>query len=228
MLDDFSESELAEAKHRIIEHTLPDSIKPYEYGTKKEEDVMSNKKLSRFLARILRHRPELIGISLDEHGWANVDELICRINDTGREIDFPVLKQIVAENDKQRFSFNEDESKIRANHGHTVVVDIGLAQKTPPEILYHGTLERNVPSINDNGLIRGKRLHVHLSVDKETAMNVAARRKGVPVIYEVFAKKMNADGYTFYQTINGIWLTKYVPVEYLRLPSGDIKDTRFG
>ena len=179
--------------------------------------MMSDKKLSRFLARILRHRPEMIGISLDKNGWANVDELIRGINDTGREIDLPILRRIVSENDKKRFSFNEDETKIRANHGHTVVVDVDLVPKTPPEILYHGTVESNVPSIENNGLSRMKRLYVHLSADKEKAMNVASRRKGSPVIYEVSSRKMNEDGYTFYQAINGIWLTKYVPREYISI-----------
>ena len=106
-----------------------------------------DKRLSKFLSLILRHKPETIGISLDEHGWADVDELLEGIRKTGRIIDLPTLERIVEENDKQRFSFSLDRKRIRANQGHSVQVDVELEQKEPPEVLYHGTVEKNRASI---------------------------------------------------------------------------------
>ena len=176
---------------------------------------MREKQLGKFLSLVLRHKPETVGIALDEHGWANVDELLQGIRGSGREIDMALLKHIVRENDKQRFSFSEDGRKIRANQGHSVAVDVELEQRPPPEILYHGTVERNIHSIETEGLLRGNRLYVHLSPDTATANKVAARRKGMPVIYEVLAGRMCRDGYVFYRSINGVWLTEHVPSEYL-------------
>ena len=177
---------------------------------------MEYKRLSKFLSLILRHRPEAIGISLDAHGWARVDDLIRGIRNIGMELDLQVLEYIVMENDKKRFSFSADGKRIRANHGHSVPVDVELEERIPPEILYHGTVEQNSASIWEKGLLRGKRLYVHLSTDVETARRVASRRKGRPVIYAVSAGRMQSDGYVFYQSVNGIWLTEHVPPEYLR------------
>lgn len=168
----------------------------------------------KFIALILRHKPETIGIHLDEHGWANVDELIAGITKT-QEFNFDMLKEIVRTDNKQRYSFNEDKTKIRANQGHSIPVDVELEQKTPPDILWHGTGEKYVASIEAEGLIPKTRLYVHLSMDPDTAMKVGSRH-GKPVVYEVAAKEMQADGYVFFQSVNGVWLTKHVPVKYLR------------
>ncbi len=177
---------------------------------------MEIKRLSKFLSLILRHKPETIGIKLDEHGWADVEELLQGIQKSGRNIDFSLLERIVAENDKQRFSLSEDRKKIRANQGHSVQVDVELTPKEPPEVLYHGTVEKNRLSIEEKGLIKGTRLYVHLSGDAETALKVAARRKGESLIYEVAAGAMHKDGFTLYRSVNGVWLTEIVPAEYLR------------
>ena len=176
-----------------------------------------DKKLSKFLSLILRHKPETIGISLDEHGWADVDELLEGIRQTGRTIDLPTLERIVEENDKQRFAFSPDRKRIRANQGHSLAVDVELKPMVPPNVLYHGTVEKFRASIEEQGLIKGNRLYVHLSADRDTAVKVAARRKGEKIIYEVAAEEMHRDGYVFYQSVNGVWLTERVPRRYLGL-----------
>lgn len=174
---------------------------------------MSEKEISKFISLILRHKPDAIGISLDEHGWASVDELLNGINKT-QSIDMKLLEKIVAEDDKQRYSFNEDKTLIRANQGHSIPVDVQLEKKIPPSVLWHGTGEKYVSSIDEKGLIPKSRLYVHLSADSETATKVGLRH-GKFVLYQVDAEKMHADGYEFFISVNGVWLTKEVPVKYL-------------
>ena len=171
----------------------------------------------KFIAMILRHKPETIGIKLDEHGWARVDELIAGIAKT-RSFDMEMLEEIVRTDSKQRYSFNGDKTLIRANQGHSIAVDVELEQKIPPDVLWHGTGEKYVESINQMGLISKARLYVHLSKDYDTARNVGSRH-GKPVVYQVDAKKMTKDGYVFFQSVNGVWLTKEVTVIYLKIQS---------
>lgn len=172
---------------------------------------------SRFISLILRHKPEVIGASLDKHGWMDADTLIDGINRTGQHhLDRDILEKIVREDEKQRYSFNEDHTKIRANQGHSIPVDVELKECEPPEILYHGTGEKYRKSIDEQGLIPKSRLYVHLSKDAETARKVGSRH-GKPVIYQVLAGQMQKDGYQFFLSENGVWLTKKVPVGYLCL-----------
>ena len=168
---------------------------------------------SKFLSLILRHKPETIGITLDEHGWANVEELLAALS-RDQEMNMAMLEEIVATDNKQRYSFNEDNTLIRANQGHSIPVDVELEKKEPPEYLWHGTGEKFVASIKEQGLIPKSRLYVHLSTDYDTAVKVG-KRHGKPVIFKVASGKMYADGYDFYCSVNGVWLTKEVPVEYL-------------
>ena len=175
---------------------------------------MDLNKTSRFISLILRHRPDTIGISLDEHGWASVEELLAGISKT-QYIDMAMLEKIVETDSKQRYSFNEDKTLIRANQGHSINVDVELPKKQPPVILYHGTGEKYVASIDEQGLIPKSRLYVHLSGDEATATIVGSRH-GRPVVYEVLASQMYHDGYEFFQSVNGVWLTKSVPVQYLK------------
>ena len=168
---------------------------------------------SKFLSLILRHKPETIGIKLDEHGWADVSELISGISKT-RPFDMKMLEEIVRTDNKQRYSFNEDKTLIRANQGHSIPVDVELEKKTPPEFLYHGTGEKFVSSIDKEGLLSKSRLYVHLSKDTETAVKVGSRH-GKPVVYRVAAGKMTDEGFEFCLSVNGVWLTKAVPAEYL-------------
>ena len=174
---------------------------------------MSLKETSKFISLILRHKPDVIGITLDEHGWANVDELITGMSKT-HPLNMSMLEQIVAEDEKQRYSFNEDKTLIRANQGHSIPVDVELEEKEPPEILFHGTGEKYVDSISREGLIPKSRLYVHLSADEETAVKVG-QRHGKPVVFKVKSGEMHRDGFKFYCSVNGVWLTKSVPVEYL-------------
>ena len=176
----------------------------------------SIKNTSKFISLILRHKPETICISIDEHGWADVQELIDGINasDSGR-LDVDLLEEIVRTDEKQRYSFNEDHTLIRANQGHSIPVDVELEEKTPPDILWHGTGEKYVSSIDVQGLRSKGRLYVHLSSDVETAKKVGSRH-GKPVIYAIDCRKMTEDGYAFYLSANQIWLIKKVPVEYLK------------
>lgn len=174
---------------------------------------MGLKETSKFMSLILRHKPETIGISLDEHGWANVDDLIAGIAKTC-EFDMEMLEKIVRTDNKQRYSFNDDKTLIRANQGHSINVDVELDELEPPTELWHGTGEKYVNSIDKQGLIPKSRLYVHLSKDRETAVQVG-QRHGKPVLYMVKAGAMYQDGYPFYLSKNGVWLTKEVPVKYL-------------
>jgi putative RNA 2'-phosphotransferase len=174
---------------------------------------MSKNDISKYIALILRHKPDAIGITLDEHGWANVDDLIAGISKS-YNFDGEMLEEIVAEDSKQRYSFNEDHTLIRANQGHSIPVDVELKKVSPPEILFHGSAVKYEQSIDDQGLLPKSRLYVHLSKDYETAENVG-KRHGSPVIYKVKAREMEQDGFEFFLSENGVWLTKAVPVEYL-------------
>lgn len=174
-----------------------------------------HKGLSKFLSLILRHKPEVINITLDKHGWANVNELINNINsESNYKIDMQILEEIVKTDSKMRYSFNNDKTLIRANQGHSINVDVELKEQVPPAILYHGTAEKYVESIDKEGLVPKSRLYVHLSKDSVTATNVGSRH-GKPVVYRVDSAKMHMDGFKFYISENGVWLTKEVPVQYL-------------
>lgn len=168
---------------------------------------------SKYISLLLRHKPEAAGLTLDEHGWANVQELLAGIGKT-QYIDMTMLEEIVATDNKQRYSFNEDKTLIRANQGHSIPVDVELEQKEPPEYLWHGTGEKYVAAIKEQGLIPKSRLYVHLSADYETAVKVG-QRHGKPVIFKVSSGEMAAEGHAFFCSVNGVWLTKAVPAAYL-------------
>jgi putative RNA 2'-phosphotransferase len=170
---------------------------------------------SKFLSLVLRHRPEQIGLTLDAQGWADIDALLAAANRSGQQLTRPLLERVVRENDKQRFAISPEGQRIRANQGHSLAVDLRLASVEPPTLLYHGTVARFLDSIWQKGLLPGSRQHVHLSPDVPTAMKVGQRR-GRPVVLVVEAGRMWTDGYTFYRSENGVWLTQRVPVEYLR------------
>jgi putative RNA 2'-phosphotransferase len=172
--------------------------------------------ISRRLALVLRHRPESIGLELDAHGWVAVDELLPALARHGLRLDRAELERVVATNDKQRFAFDAEHHRIRANQGHSLDVDLGLAPVTPPPILYHGTVQKFLPEIAADGLRPGTRRHVHLSQDVATARRVGSRR-GSPIVLTVDAAAMVAADFIFFRSANGIWLTDHVPPRYLRL-----------
>ena len=176
--------------------------------------MKTDKQTSKYISLILRHHPETIGITLDEHGWADVDELIAGVSKT-HPLDLDKLQEIVRNDEKGRYSFNEDGTKIRANQGHSINVDVELKRMDPPETLWHGSAEKYETSIDREGLLPKSRLYVHLSSDLETARKVGMRH-GKPVIYQIDAKRMASDGYEFFLSENHVWLTKTVPVAYLK------------
>lgn len=176
---------------------------------------MNQKHLSKFLSLILRHRPEVIGITLDENGWADVEELLEKIQQSGKEISFEQLREIVATNDKKRFTFDDTLQKIRANQGHSIAVKLDIPAIQPPDILYHGTAEKHLSSILEKGLLKGKRQYVHLSSDRETAFKVG-QRHGKPRVLMIDAAKMATEGHVFYRSKNGVWLTEYIPPLYIK------------
>jgi putative RNA 2'-phosphotransferase len=175
-----------------------------------------SKRASKFLSLVLRHKPETIGLILDENGWADVKDLIEKLHQHNLSISENALADIVSTNNKQRFAFNADQTKIRANQGHSVAVDLQLKEADPPEYLYHGTGEKNVSSILNAGIIKGSRQHVHLSQDMETAITVG-QRHGKPKVFLVSSGKMKTEGFTFYLSDNLVWLTNHVPAAYVEL-----------
>jgi putative RNA 2'-phosphotransferase len=177
-------------------------------------DEKNIKGTSKFLSFVLRHSPETIDLKLDENGWANVDELIPQSNKHKVPLDFDLLEVVVATNDKKRFIFNEDKTKIRASQGHSINVELNLNEVVPEGFLYHGTIAASIDSIKETGLQKMSRQHVHLSKDKETAIKVGGRR-GKPVILTVDAERMQLEGFKFYLSENGVWLTDEVPARYI-------------
>ncbi len=184
--------------------------------------MMDLTRTSRFISMILRHKPEEIGIILDEHGWADVQALIEGVNKT-HPLTMELLEEIVRTDEKGRYSFNEDHTLIRANQGHSIPVDIELEKQIPPKYLYHGTGEKYRASIDEIGLIPKSRLYVHLSADIETAINVG-KRHGKPVVYRVWSGLMHKNGFDFYKSVNGVWLTGEVPAKYIKRETFDAKE----
>ncbi|MBR7835944.1 RNA 2'-phosphotransferase [Actinospica durhamensis] len=178
---------------------------------------------SKFLALVLRHDPGKVGVELDGAGWVAVDVLLAAAGAHGRRISRAQLDRVVAQNDKKRFEFDEAGARIRASQGHSVPVELGYAPSEPPEVLYHGTATRYLESIFRDGLVPGKRHHVHLSADTATAVKVGTRH-GKPAVLTVAAARMRADGHEFYCSTNGVWLTEKVPTGYLgRVPEPDAR-----
>lgn len=171
-------------------------------------------RLSKVISRALRHRPESIGIKLDRHGWCDVHALVYALTSHGTPITREQLDVIVRCNDKARFALSEDGARIRAHQGHSVGVDLQLRPKTPPPVLYHGTVAEHLEAIRRAGLLPMKRHHVHLSQDPATAADVG-RRHGKPVILAVDAYRMHREGHRFFLSGNGVWLVEKVPPQYL-------------
>ncbi|GII24894.1 RNA 2'-phosphotransferase [Planosporangium mesophilum] len=178
--------------------------------------------VSKRLSYVLRHRPDSVALTLDPNGWVAVDDLLAALAAHGRPVSRAELDAVVAGNDKRRFAVQagpDGRDRIRASQGHSIPVDLGLDAVTPPPVLFHGTSAATVPAIRAEGLRKGRRHHVHLSSDRATAHRVGARRRGgrsQVSILEIDAATMAADGYPFYRSANGVWLTDHVPPEYLR------------
>ncbi|TDE35444.1 RNA 2'-phosphotransferase [Antarcticimicrobium sediminis] len=171
-------------------------------------------KESKFLSRVLRHEPDLIGLTLGPGGWVQVDELLRGMKRAGHRLSPDALRQIVTDNDKQRFTLSDDGRRIRAAQGHSIAVDLDLTPIEPPATLFHGTARDNLDAIFASGLNPGRRQHVHLSPDEETAVKVGSRH-GRPVVLRVNTAAMHVNGLLFWRADNGVWLTAAVPPEYL-------------
>jgi putative RNA 2'-phosphotransferase len=174
---------------------------------------MSNqttKKLSKFISYVLRHHPQILNITMDEQGWVSVVKLLENLN--GVSLDR--LENIVTENNKKRFAFNDDKTRIRASQGHSIEIDLAYSPVEPPEFLFHGTAVQNIDSIKKSGIVKGERHHVHLSSDKETARSVG-KRPGKPIILIIQSKVMHEAGYQIFVSENDVWLTEFVPVAFI-------------
>jgi putative RNA 2'-phosphotransferase len=172
-------------------------------------------KTSKFLSYVLRHNPADIGVELDEHGWVNINELIDKSNNKGRNITRELLDEVVQTNDKQRFAISKDGLSIRANQGHSLKINLDLPPLSPPTILLHGTAKKSIAAIRANGLKKMARHHVHLTENREVASAVG-KRYGKLIMLEIDSEKMFEDGFIFFKTANGVWLVESVPVEYIK------------
>jgi len=177
--------------------------------------------VSKFLSLVLRHKPSVIKAELDSEGWISVDELIAKSNESGKlrvQLTRELIIQVVAENEKRRFAMCDDGQRIRASQGHSLEsVTLDLKPVTPPEHLFHGTVERFLDSIRTQGLRKRERNHVHLSAEIVTAQQVGNRR-GQPVILKISSLEMFASGYEFFLSDNEVWLTDSVPVKFIEFP----------
>jgi len=180
-----------------------------------ERDIVH---LSKFLSLVLRHDPKIVGLSLDRGGWVDVDGLISGAKQAGVSLDLELLRQLIDRGDKKRFTLSEDGCRIKANYGHSIAVDLGLEPSIPPEVLFHGTARHLLESIREEGVVRGGRHYVHLSGDETTAFGVGSRH-GEPVVLMIGARLMHEDGYEFFLSESGIWLTRNVPPQYVDFPA---------
>lgn len=182
-------------------------------------DQEETKRFSKKMSYALRHRPESLGLTIDKQGWADVEDLLRGMESCNLALSLDQLEEVVGTNNKKRFEFNSDKTRIRARQGHSIKVDLGYKATHPPRVLYHGTPARNIQGIMNNGLSKKGRHHVHLSPDTETAREVALRRGPDWVILEIQAQAMEASGAKFYMTDNQVWLTEHVPPEHLGIHS---------
>jgi putative RNA 2'-phosphotransferase len=179
-------------------------------------DAARYKKVSRFLTLVLRHDPDRIGLTLDPQGWVHIDDLVERARAHGVRLTRDLILRVAETSDKQRFAC-DGAGRIRANHGHTVAIDLGIEPSEPPAILFHGTAATSVAAIRTEGLVPGRRQYVHLSADAVTATSVG-RRHGLPVVLRVAAGRMWSAGFKFVRSASGVWLTSGVPAEFIRFP----------
>ncbi|MCP3924420.1 MAG: RNA 2'-phosphotransferase [Desulfobacterales bacterium] len=176
--------------------------------------MQSTRKISKYFSYILRHHPEAIGITLDDEGWAQIDELIEKTKKF--KLTMEMIQTVVDTNDKKRFTLSSDKRRIKANQGHSIEVDLALEPIDPPDFLLHGTAQKSIESIMDKGILKGQRHHVHLSETKETAFAVG-QRYGKPVLLKIDSNKMAGDGFKFYKSLNGVWLVEGVPPRYIEI-----------
>lgn len=182
--------------------------------TRKQKD--RRVRISKFCSKVLRHSPDFISVTLDSNGWCDIDSLLLGFFRKNFDVTRQELVEMVRLDEKQRYELDLGNSKIRAVQGHSLQwVELDLVELQPPERLYHGTIQKYLEYILEKGLIPGTRTYVHLSSDTETAMSVARRRDQHPVLLIVEAQQAYRQGVRFFQAKNGVWLTKYIPGEFL-------------
>lgn len=179
--------------------------------------MIDYERVSKFISLVLRHKPDVANLSLDKYGYAQVDELVAYLNKKYGGFTVTDLDTIVETDDKQRYSYNNDHTKIRAVQGHSFPVDLGLEAQHPPLLLFHGTSTKYLDSIMKRGIISKSRQYVHLSKDVDTAHTVGLRHGAGTVILVVSANQMWKDGYKFFLSDNGVWLVDEVPTKYFTL-----------
>lgn len=178
------------------------------------EGVMDLTTISKYISFILRHNPRAAGINLTEHGYANCDELVNAIQKKYPKFDIATLKEIVDTDEKQRYSFNDNKTMIRANYGHSIAIEMEYDILSPPEFLYHGTSQKALKSIMEKGILPMKRQYVHLTESIDIASDVG-KRHGDPIVLKINCSKMAHDGFKFYRSENGVWLSNMIPKEYI-------------
>ena len=171
---------------------------------------MKNK--SRQISYLLRHNPE--DLEMDKQGWVSTHALLAKVGLTIEE-----LEDIIENNDKKRFGFNEDKTMIRAHQGHGAKLGLKITfnEVQFPGTYYHGTQMTNMNIIKKHGLKPMKRSHVHLSKDVETAVNVGGRKGDTIIVFEVDGNQMKRDGYKIYESENGVILVDEVSPKYLKI-----------
>ena len=175
-------------------------------------------RISKFISLVLRHKPEVVGARLDEHGWMGTEDLMRGIQKhkkAWKKFNHSDLKEVVKQDSKQRYILSDGGDRIRANQGHSLDINLQMDKVKPPSVLYHGTAKRNLKSIREEGLLRMNRQYVHLTTSKETAETVG-KRYGEPALLEIDSDKMHKDGIAFYLSKNGVWLTNEVNVMYIK------------
>jgi len=173
---------------------------------------------SRALSRLLRHKPERYGVTLDHRGWGDVEAVLAGLCRVGVTLDAERLAELVARSPKRRFELTADGARIRAVHGHSIEVELDHPTERPPEVLFHGTVAPHIAGILREGLRPGARRAVHLSEREAEAREVGARR-GAPIVLRIAAGRMSDAGHRFQRSTSGVWLTEAVPPEYLEPPS---------
>ena len=171
-------------------------------------------KQSKYISLLLRHKPEAGNLTLDQHGWCDVRALIKAVKDQFKGFSLADLEDIVTTDEKQRYAFNDTKTKIRANQGHSINVDVEFKELIPTTNLYHGTATRYLDSIMRDGLTPQSRQWVHLT-DKLDEAILTGSRHGTPVVLVIDVAKMIEDGYKFYISANNRYMIKHVPAKYI-------------
>lgn len=207
-----SSSQARTIRPKVIHKSVDNQLHRAKPGSVPRVDEV---RVSKRLSFVLRHRPDSVGLTLDDGGWVAVDDLLAALASHGLRLKLQDLQHVMATSDKKRFVLSGDGTRIRAAQGHSVEVELGYATAQPPEVLFHGTSVKSVDAIERTGLIKQNRHAVHLSPDVETAIKVGSRR-GQWVVFRVDAARMAVDGHQFAVSDNGVWLTEHVPAKYLR------------